>query len=195
MAEKQSKNKTKVPPIIIQHAECGHVTLGDEKDTDVKRARDVGIYGGHSQKLRLFRDGGFELSSNEDANPSHKKKGSVIQSVCKGAPLDIISEGDLHITVAGEFTVSAEKIVMEALSTDEEGINLDANHDIRISAGNNFLVTGDNITIDAKERIVSHSEGWQILIGQCIRLHEPQTKMCPAFMREYIDNQIKTLKN
>ena len=40
---------TKVPPIIINHAECGHLTFGDEKKNS-GRPRDVGLYGGDSQK-------------------------------------------------------------------------------------------------------------------------------------------------
>ena len=77
----------------------------------------------------------------------------------------------------------------------DDGVTIMAEHDIKLRAKNNTIITSDNITIDAKERIISHSEGWQILIGQYIRLHEPQTKICPAFLTEYIEGQIKTLKN
>ena len=28
-------DKPKFPPVIIQHPECGHLTMGDEKDKDV----------------------------------------------------------------------------------------------------------------------------------------------------------------
>ena len=35
------------------------------KKQKIQRPRDVGLYGGDSQKLRLFRDGGFELCSEE----------------------------------------------------------------------------------------------------------------------------------
>ena len=39
----EPKDKTKVPPIIIQHSECGHLTFGEEKDGDTQRKRDVGL--------------------------------------------------------------------------------------------------------------------------------------------------------
>ena len=45
---------TKVPPIIIQHSECGHLTFGDEKDGKSQRPRDVGLYGGDSQTLHCL---------------------------------------------------------------------------------------------------------------------------------------------
>ena len=67
--------KTKVPPIIINHAECGHLTFGDEKDGETERPRDVGLYAGDSNALRLFRDGGFELRSSESQG-ENKIKGS-----------------------------------------------------------------------------------------------------------------------
>ena len=188
------KGKTKVPPISIQHAECGHLTFGDEKDKETGRPRDVGLYGGDSQKLRLFRDGGFELCSSESQGVN-KIKGSLINQVCNNGFLTINSEGDIKIRAKNKLTLEADLIEIRSTNASEDGITMLAEHDIKIRANNNTIITSDNITIDAKERIVSHSEGWQILIGQCIRLHEPQTKICPAFMREYIDGQIKTLKN
>ena len=186
-------DKPKFPPIIIQHPECGHLTMGDEKDKDVERPRDIGLYGGSANAIRLFKDGGFELRSSDD-DSEQETRGSMILQACKDGKLVIKSEGDLHIDVAGEFTVSANKIKMEALNASEDGINLKAKHDIRIDADNNILMTADNITIDAKERILSHSEGWTILMGQCVRIHEPVSKLTPAAFQTYIDNQTKTLK-
>ena len=183
---------TKVPPIIIQHAECGHLVFGDEKK-DTRRARDVGLYGGDSQKLRLFRDGGFELSSSESQG-ANQTKGSAIMQVCDDAPLTINSEGDITIRAKNKLILKADLIEIQADNGSEDGVTIMAEHDIKLRAKNNTIITSDNITIDAKERIISHSEGWQILIGQYIRLHEPQTKICPAFLTEYIEGQIKTLK-
>ena len=187
------KEGTKVPPIIINHAECGHLTFGDEKKNSA-RPRDVGLYGGDSQKLRLFRDGGFELCSSESQG-ANLQKGSLINQVCDDAPLSINSEGDIIIRAKNKLILEADLIEIESTNKSEDGVTIMAEHDIKLRANNNTIITSDNITIDAHERIVSHSEGWTVLIGQYIRLHEPQTKICPAFLEEYIDNQIKTLKN
>ena len=183
---------TKVPPIIISHSECGHLTFGDEKKNST-RPRDVGLYGGDSQKLRLFRDGGFELCSSESQG-ANLQKGSLINQVCDDAPLSINSEGDITIRAKNKLVLRADLIEIESTNGSTDGVTIMAKHDIKIRADNNTIITSDNITIDAKERILSHSEGWQVLIGQYIRLHEPQTKICPAFLKEYIDGQIKTLK-
>ena len=183
---------TKVPPIIINHAECGHLTFGDEKKNS-NRARDVGLYAGDSNALRLFRDGGFELRSSESQG-TNQTFGSNIMQVCDNAPLTMNSEGDIYIKAKNKLVLRADHIVIESTHASTEGVVIKAKHDINIRADNNIIMTSDNITLDAKERILSHSEGWQILIGQYVRLHEPQTKICPAFLKEYIDGQIKTLK-
>ena len=185
--------KTKVPPIIINHAECGHLTFGDEKDGETERPRDVGLYAGDSNALRLFRDGGFELRSSESAG-ENKIKGSSIMQVCNNATLLVNSEGDVTIRARNKLRLVADLVEIEAKNASTDGVTIIAEHDIKLRANNNTIITSDNVTIDAKERILSHSEGWQVLIGQYIRLHEPQTKICPAFLKEYIDGQIKTLK-
>ena len=185
---------TKVPPITIQHSECGHLTFGDEKAKDAQRPRDVGLYGGDSQKLRLFRDGGFELCSSESQGVN-QTKGSSIMQVCDDAPLTINSEGDIIIRAKNKLILEADLVEIQSYHASEDGVTIMAEHDIKIRANNNTIITSDNITIDAKERVLTHSEGWTVLIGQYIRLHEPITKICPAFLEEYIDNQIKTLKD
>tara|TARA_B100001057_G_scaffold496192_1_gene597023 strand:- start:769 stop:1353 length:585 start_codon:yes stop_codon:yes gene_type:complete len=191
---KTNPNKCKIPPIIINHNESGQIICGVE-DKDVTRKRDIGLYASKADsRLRLFRDGGFELHSSKDENDDNFSMGSEIIQNCDNAPLHIISMGDIRVSCAGTFSVDANRIVLKSNASNETGINIDAESDIRIQAGRDYLVTAENITHDAKERVLSHSEGWTILIGQCIRLHEPQTKICPAFMREYIDGQIKTLK-
>ena len=191
---KKPDPKTKVPPIIINHAECGHLTFGEEKDGETERPRDVGLYAGDSNALRLFRDGGFELRSSESAG-ENKIRGSSIMQVCNNATLLINSEGDVTIRARNKLRLVADLVEIEAKNASTEGVTIIAEHDINLRANNNTIITSDNITIDAKERIVSHSEGWQILIGQYIRLHEPQTKICPSFLKEYIKGQIKTLRN
>ena len=186
------KEGTKVPPIIIQHSECGHLTFGDEKK-DSNRARDVGLYAGDSNALRLFRDGGFELRSSESQG-TNQTKGSAIMQVCDNAPLTMNSEGDIFIRAKNKLVLRADHIEIESTHGSTDGVVIKAKHDINIRADNNIIMTSDNITLDAKERVLTHSEGWTVLIGQYVRIHEPQTKICPAFLEEYIDGQIKTLK-
>ena len=188
--------KSKIPPIIFNHNESGQIIMGAEgKKAKVDRPRDIGLYAREADNhLKLFVDGGFELKASKNFVEGKSEAGSNIIQNCIGAPLMIQSEGSIHIGAASSITLDAQRIYIKSNASNEIGVNIDAESDIRIDAGKDFLVTAENITHDAKERVLSHSEGWTILIGQSIRLHEPQTNMCPAFMNEYIDKQIKNLR-
>ena len=190
--KKEADTKPYVPPVIIQHPEDGTFFMGRERDDKVTRKRDIQLIGSQSNSLRLFHDGGFELKSSEDAGGT---SGSSILQVVDDAPLLIKSKGDIRIQCDGRFSVVAHDIKMKAEGADDTGgITLKSEHDITLDAANRAIIKAENITFDAKDRILSHSVGWQILIGQVIRLHEPKTKICPAFLREYIDEQTKTLR-
>ena len=190
--KKEADTKPYVPPVIIQHPEDGTFFMGRERDDKVTRKRDIQLIGSQSNSLRLFHDGGFELKSSEDAGGT---SGSSILQVVDDAPLLIKSKGDIRIQCDGRFSVVAHDIKMKAEGADDTGgITLKSEHDITLDAANRAIIKAENITFDAKDRILSHSVGWQILIGQVIRLHEPKTKLCPAFLKEYIDEQTKTLR-
>lgn len=190
--KKEADTKPYVPPVIIQHPEDGTFFMGRERDDKVTRKRDIQLVGSQSNSLRLFHDGGFELKSSEDAGGT---SGSSILQVVDDAPLLIKSKGDIRIQCDGRFSVVAHDIKMKAEGADDTGgMTLKSEQDITLDAANRAIIKAENITFDAKDRILSHSVGWQILIGQVIRLHEPKTKICPAFLREYIDEQIKTLR-
>ena len=76
MADKP--NKSKIPPIIISHNEGGDFIMGAE-DVDVTRKRDIGLYSSKADnRLRFYRDGGFELHSSRDENSENLNMGSAI---------------------------------------------------------------------------------------------------------------------
>lgn len=78
--EEDKSKASFVPPITIQHPEDGMFQIGRERDTDVNRKKDVAIKGSKSQGLRLFHDGGFELTTSEDAREGRIIKRSFIYS-------------------------------------------------------------------------------------------------------------------
>ena len=199
MSKAENPNKTKVPPLVMQHSESGIFVIGDQKvnenGTKEVRIRDVGLHAAQGGGLRLFKDGGFEIRSSTNTNIDNVEAGSIINQVCPNAPLAINSLGDIKIEAAGTLTIRANKIVMEGIDEGQTAISMVSKHDINIRANNNFIVTADNITHDAKERILSHSEGWNTIIAQCFRVHEPVSKLIPQNVRGYIEDQIKTLKD
>tara|TARA_Y100001938_G_C8090936_1_gene435007 strand:+ start:2114 stop:2707 length:594 start_codon:yes stop_codon:yes gene_type:complete len=197
MAKKQ-KDKSKIPPIIFQHNESGSFIMGEEEE-GATRPRDIGLYAREGDcSLRLFKDGGFQLSGAEYKGDTdeNKKAGSSITHKCTNSPLSIDSQGNIHITAPnGTITLTAQKINLKSEADKGTGINIHATSNVRISADRDFIVTGENITHDAKEKILSHSEGWNVLIAQCFRVHENLGKNNPPNMTAYIKDQIKTLKN
>ena len=189
--DKKSK-KSFVPPITIQHPEDGMFQIGRERDTDVNRKKDIAIKGSKSQGLRLFHDGGFELTTSEDARAA--EKGSTIQSVVDGGTLVIKSLGDILIECDGRFSVVANDIRMETMNAMEGDITLTAKHNMTLQSDNYTFIQSESLTLHGAERFIANSNGWMMLIGQNVRIHEPKTKLCPLPLEDYIKQQTKLFK-
>ena len=180
-----------IPPIIINHSEDGQLCIGRERDKNVLRKRQVGLYGGSSAALRFFLDGGFEIRSSDDATA---EQGSNILQTCPGAPLVIRSAGDIIIEADGRFSVYANDIRMESKNADEGDITLKAAHDINIDANNRAIVQSENVVLDAKCSILTHSEGWTFIVGNIVRIHEPISQLVPTTFGTAIDALVAPLK-
>ena len=99
MAEKQEKSK--VPPIFIQHPEDGRLEIGRERNSKELRTKALSLKGNRSQHLTFYHDGGFELKTSEDKRAV--EKGSTILSAVPGGTLVIKSLGDIDIQCEGRF--------------------------------------------------------------------------------------------
>ena len=190
--EEDKSKASFVPPITIQHPEDGMFQIGRERDTDVNRKKDIAIKGSKSQGLRLFHDGGFELTTSEDARAA--EKGSTIQSVVDGGTLVIKSLGDILIECDGRFSVVANDIRMETMNAMEGDITLTAKHNMTLQSDNYTFIQSESLTLHGTERFIANSNGWMMLIGQNVRIHEPKTKLCPPPLEDYIKQQTKLFK-
>lgn len=190
--EEDKSQKSFVPPITIQHPEDGMFQIGRERDADVNRKKDVAIKGSKSQGLRLFHDGGFELTTSEDARAA--EKGSTIQSVVDGGTLVIKSLGDILIECDGRFSVVANDIRMETMNAMEGDITLTAKHNMTLQSDNYTFIQSESLTLHGTERFIANSNGWMMLVGQNVRIHEPKTKLCPLPLEDYIKQQTKLFK-
>ena len=181
-----------VPPIIIQHPEDGVLAIGRERRDDARRIKDIGLHGSSSAGMRIFHDGGFELRSSDDATAA---QGSQIVQKCDGAPLILKSAGDILIECDGRFSVVANDIRMSAKNAKEGDITLKAKHDINLDADNRIIAQSENVILEAKDKVISFSEGWNIIQGNVIRIHEPTSQLIPPVLGDYLESQTKTLKN
>ena len=187
----ESTKKTIVPPIIIQHNEAGRVVLGNEKK-DVLRPADVRLNASHGDcTLRLFTDGGFQLQGSKSkgaktGGEENKKAGSSISCTCPNSPLMIDAEGNITINAGKILRLQADKIIMESYTAEGVGINVNAAADIRFETKKDFMVVGGNITHDAKDKMLSVSRGWNILVCQSHRVTETVSKLDPVAWKAYI---------
>ena len=211
-----AKKSGRVPPIIIQHPEDGIFRIGREhpeeeettnnpEDKKTIRKADVSIQGGNCESggpaasLRLFHDGGFELRSTPDESGI---QGSQIMQLVEDAPLIIHSKGGIIIDCEGTFAVTANDIQMRAKNrrglekpwNQSGSINLKASKNIKLDADKAITVTSENVTLDAKNDMILHSEGWNVIVGRTVRMHEPRSKLVPDALREFIDTHVKPLK-
>lgn len=190
---------SKQPPIIINHNESGALIIGEDKD-DTTRVRDIGLYASHADcQLRLFEDGGFNLSSSsaksgKTGGDDNKSSGSNILQQCIGAPLIIRSEGNLIIQSAETLTLEGKNVVIKSHAGEGMGINLDAESDIVINAKRDYLCTAENITVSAKEDILQQSEGWNMIACQHHRISESVSQLTPITQKAYIEILTKNLK-
>lgn len=190
---------SKQPPIIINHNESGTFIIGEDKD-DTTRVRDIGLYASHADcQLRLFEDGGFNLSSSsaksgKSGGDDNKSAGSNILQLCDGAPLTIRSEGNLTIQAAHTLTLEGREVKIKSNLGSGMGINLDAESDIVINAKRDYICTAENITVSAKEDILQQSEGWNMIACQHHRINESVSQLTPMLQRAYIASVTKNLK-
>ena len=187
----ESRKKTIVPPIIIQHNEAGRVVLGNEKK-DVLRPADVRLNASHGDcTLRLFTDGGFQLQGSKSkgaktGGEENKKAGSSISCTCPNSPLMIDAEGNITINAGKILRLQADKIIMESYTAEGVGINVNAAADIRFETKKDFMVVGGNITHDAKDKMLIVSRGWNVISCQTIRITESVSKLNPIAWKAYI---------
>ena len=187
------------PPIIFTHNESGALIIGEDKK-NTRRVRDVGLHASQSDcQLRLFEDGGFNLTSSarkggKDGGDANERLGSYIRQKCDKSPLIIESKGDL--TLKSDYTIRllAKNIIIESSDADGTGINLDAESDIVINSRRDYICTADNITHDAKEKVLTHSEGWNIIACQHFRISESISQLTPLIHKTYIESLTKNLK-
>ena len=185
MAEKE-KSKTNIPEVLICNPQDGTLRIGCETKA-VKRPSQAQLMAGSGANLRLYKDGGWELRATANGPGSN-----LIQ---QGAgPLNIRSEGDVNIDCDGRFSVTAKEIVMKATDAEEGDIVLTPAHNFRADVGNYAIIMASDITLDAKDKILSHSEGMTYIVGSNVRIHEPVSQLIPPTFKTTIEELTNTLK-
>jgi hypothetical protein len=85
----------------------------------------------------------------------------------------------------------AKDIIMKATDPTEGDIYLHAEHDVHFEAKNFAKMIGHNVTINASDKLLSNSKGFNIIIGDMVRIHEPQSKLIPPALGDYINSLVE----
>ena len=167
-------SKKITPPLKFNNPEDGSLTIGAET-TECRRTRQVQLAAGSGSNIRLFEDGGWEIK----AQPNNV--GSNIVQKGEG-PLNIDAEGDLIIDCKGTLAITADKIVFDC-----DDFVTNASNDIRLDANNNTTILGTNIVIKANQNVLTSSDGWNIISGNPVFIHEKKSKLIPTGVGDVID--------
>ena len=156
-------------------------------NTDAKTSRpdQVQLAGGCGASLRIFDDGGWELRSvNRSGKPN--KKGCNIIAQGEGG-LHIYSDGDVNIDAKGDFNVSARNITMET-TADDGDFTVFTKRDIMLDADNNFKAFGTKVAISAADDLVTHSKGWNLIVGNPVYVYEKKSKLIPTSTSDIVSS-------
>ena len=165
------------PPMIINTPEDGFLRVGLTTESTAVRPDQVQLAGGCGASLRIFEDGGWELRSvDKPAKPN--KKGCNLIARGEGGLL-ISSDGDVNIDAKGDFTVSARNITMET-TADDGDFTVFCKRDIMLDADNNFKAFGTKCVVTAADTLVTHSKGWNLIVGNPVYVYEKKSKLIPT---------------
>ncbi|MBG45625.1 MAG: hypothetical protein CMB76_03805 [Euryarchaeota archaeon] len=166
----------KTPPMIINTPEDGFLRVG-LTTAPRNRPDQVQLAGGCGASLRIFDDGGWELRSvNKTKKPN--KKGCNLIARGEGG-LQILSDGDVNISAGGDFNVSAKNITMET-TADDGDFTVFCKRDILLDADNNFKAFGTKCVVSAADNLITHSKGWNLIVGNPVYVYEKKSKLIPT---------------
>ena len=175
----------KSPPMIINTPEDGFLRVG-LMTGPTNRPDQVQLAGGCGTSLRIFEDGGWELRSVNKKGKENKEGCNIIARGPGG--LHIKSDKDINIEAAGSFNVTAREIKMKTTGDTDGDFTVHANRDIMLDAANNFKTFGTKCIISATETMVTHSNGWNFIMGNPVYVYEKKSKLIPSGIKSFVED-------
>lgn len=177
---------------VYNDKDYGSIFIGkDDKSGKTDRIRQVQVASASLASIKLYDDGGFEISSSK--GDKEQKADSIFSQSQQG--LHIISRGSSEsgeiVIDAGPGTIRlvARDIVLEATGSESGGISLFSNNNITIDAADNIGIEGSQVAIGAKYRMLVGTAGPFILRGKGgVNIVEPKTKLIPTTISSVVDS-------
>lgn len=150
------------------------------------RPRQIELSSQALSALRLFADGGFELRSN----PSATKKDNIFSQSKEGLAIHSSAIGEtpgigINISASGDITLEGRSIILRANGSD--GITIDSQSQITVSAGDNIKIEGSNVGVAARNKMLIASKGLLNIRGNGgVIITEPKEKLIPTSFSDII---------
>jgi len=171
--------------IVINDPRSGTLFIGE--DVKTPRTRQVELHSGSGAHLKLFKDGGFEISG-EPCDLAD----NISSNAADG--LNIYSAGkNLRIECAGTLTFAARDIRYETSAADEPMVIRSAQN-IIIEAGDSVKINAANVAIGARNKLLLASKGALYMRGiGGVTIIEPKTSLIPTNLGDFVDKIIETV--
>ena len=128
-----------------------------------------------------------ESINRKKKNPN--KKGCNIIARGEGG-LHIYSDGDVNIDAKGDFNVSARNITMET-TADNGDFTVFSKRDIMLDADNNFKAFGTKCVMTAADTLITHSKGWNLIVGNPVYVYEKKSKLIPTSTQDIVQSLLE----
>ena len=152
------------------------------------RTRQVELHSASGAHLKLYKDGGFELSgeSNDTADNiiSKSKEGLLISAEGGGVKIDAGN---------GILTLAAREIRYECSAADEPMV-IRSGQNIIIEAADSVKINAANVAIGARNKLLLASKGAIYMKGTGgVTIIEPKAALIPTNLGDFVDKIIETV--
>ena len=179
MATPKKPEEKEVTGFVISDPKDGTLFIGESVSKE--RTRQVELHSTSGAHLKLYKDGGFELSgeSNDTADNiiSKSKEGLLISAEGGGVKIDAGN---------GVLTFAAREIRFESSASDEPFVIRSANN-IILEAQDSIRIQAANIGIGARNKLVLASKGsiWGYGVGG-VAFVEQKTALLPTSISDFV---------
>jgi len=175
------------PGYVFNDSKFGSLFIGSDSGAGVKRARQVELHSASNAHLKLFEDGGFELTSS----PSARTRDNINSNAKDG--LNISANNITLDSREGTLTLKARIIKFESTASDETLVFRSANN-INIEASDTIKLEASVVAIGARTKLVLGSCGPIYMKGTGgVTIIEPKSKLIPTSVSELLTKLIEQL--
>jgi len=187
MATPKRPEEKEVTGFVISDPKDGTLFIGESVSTE--RTRQVELHSTSGAHLKLFKDGGFELSGQPNDT------GDNIVSRSKEG-LFVIADGGGGIKIDagnGVLTLAAREIRYECTAADEPMV-IRSGQNIIIEAADSVKINAANVAIGARNKLLLASKGAIYMKGTGgVTIIEPKAALIPTNLGDFVDKIIETV--